>query len=200
MKQLLTILFALFALQGAIHAAKEGVVSLSLKKNERSLVAVFSNQTKSDITILKPLDGSMWCWHMPYYDFSVFNSAGNSVKIGGRCGLSGLWANTEWPKDYLVVIKSGEAFELPLTLPHHLEDGRYQVTLAYVYSNDGTRKMLNHKYPEKIWRGKLKSNLVSIVVGKHNQAEDGADQPATAPESKSEGREKPKPESEGRPE
>ncbi len=186
MKQLLTTLLSILALQVSVHAANDEAVSLSLKKNDRSLVAIFNNQTKSTVTILKPLDGSMWCWHMPYYDFSVFDSVGRPVKIGGRCGLSGLWADTEWPKDYLVVIKSGEAFELPLRLPHHLEDGRYQVSLTYVFSNDGTRKILNHKYPDKVWRGRLKSNLVSILVGKGNQAEQsGAEQPATAPQSKS---------------
>ena len=35
-------------------------------------------------------------------------------------------------------------------------------------------------------------------AGKHTSEQDGADQPATAPESKPEGNEKPKPESEGR--
>ncbi len=168
MKLFASILLSIVILQDTLHAEKDEVVSLSLKEIERSFVAVFSNRTNGDVTILKPLDGSMWCWHMPYYDFSVYDSTGRSVSIGGRCKLSGLWAGTEWPKDYLIIIKAGESFELPLSFfPFDLEDGQYQVALSYIYSNDGTRnrKGLSYDYPKDLWTGRLKSNIVQFVVG-----------------------------------
>src|SRR5579883_2058418 len=62
----------------------------------------FHNAGPNAVTILKPLDGSTDCWHMPYYRFTVSDPDGKPLKLMPRCGNSGLWAGTQWPKDYLV--------------------------------------------------------------------------------------------------
>jgi hypothetical protein len=97
------------------------------------------------------------------------------------------------PKTYLEAIESfGPAFTSRLlsvgTWEWHFDDG-----------------MIYRVQPE--WSGplsspialKLEKTYLQIVnLGIQEAEQDGADQPATAPESKPEGREKPNPESEGR--
>ena len=127
------------------------------------ITASFTNNGKNEIGILRPLDGSMWRWHMPYYDFSVFDSQGDPVKIGGRCGHSGLWANTKWPDDYLVVLRPGTSWSVDLHLPFEIpENDNYHVTLSYIYESTTGRKKLNMPYPEGLWVGVLKSNLIKL--------------------------------------
>ena len=69
------------------------------------------NTGKADVVILKPLDGSLWSWRLPYYSFIVKDQSGKMLTMMGRCGNTGLWGGTKWPDDYLLVLKPGEQFK-----------------------------------------------------------------------------------------
>lgn len=132
---------------------------------EGRITATFSNDSKQVIKLLRPLDGSEWRWHKPYYDFSVFNSKGEQMKLALRCGLSGLYSNLKWPDDYLLVLEPGTKKSVDLDLPFEIpSEGDYQVTLSYIYDSTPDKKILNADYPEDLWKGITKSNLITIPL------------------------------------
>src|SRR5690349_1368657 len=78
------------------------------------LVVRFRNMGRDSVFILKPMDGSKECLHMPYYRFTVLDAAGQPLQLrrDRMCNHSGLWAQTKWPADYLVELKPGGSLEI----------------------------------------------------------------------------------------
>src|SRR4051794_30030758 len=103
---------------------------------------------------------------MPHYRFTLWNAAHQPLKLTPRCGLSGLWANTRWPQDYLVEIKPGASFAVELPLPCDIErPGPHTVAFEYVYQPKEER----FAPPPGAWRGSVKAadvvlNLKPIPV------------------------------------
>jgi hypothetical protein len=125
------------------------------------------NTGRESIRILKPLDGSDYCWHLPFYRFSVKDKAGNPVPLGSRCGVSGLWADTKWPDDYLLVLKPGGSFSTEFYLPQRIPaDGIYKVKFEYVM--DLTLKEKQFKYPNGLWQGIAVSREMDFKLKKQD--------------------------------
>jgi len=124
------------------------------------------NTSRKDVAILKPLDGSLWSWHLPFYRFVVTDQGGKILTMGSRCGNSGLWANTKWPDDYLLVLKPGEQFTkifpLYVAVPG---EGEYQIRVQYVMdlkADPSKGKFL--QYPEEVWKGVVSSETKTCTL------------------------------------
>lgn len=129
-------------------------------------VVRFTNTSIDPVFILKPLDGSLHGWHMPHYHFEVTGKDGAALKLRGRCGLSGLWHETAFPKDYLVEIKPGKSFEsrhyLPFAVP---ADGEYTVTFTYRYQpGKATFKNPTWGVAEQSWQGAVSSKALKMKL------------------------------------
>lgn len=126
----------------------------------------FHNDTPKPVYILKPVDGSFPCWHMPYYRFTVRHPDGRILRFGNGCGrwCSGLWADTKWPQDYLVEIPPGESYERQRTVYYlNLErSGAYTVSFEYVY--EPTEELFTP--PPQAWRGSVKAPDFVLIVPK----------------------------------
>jgi hypothetical protein len=92
-----------------------------------------TNEGQSEVIVFRPLDGSDYCWHLPYYRFEVESSSGEALKPQVRCAMSGVWADTTWPASYAVRLAPGESFEVTLDPPQIVEPGTYKVRFAYEY-------------------------------------------------------------------
>ena len=95
-----------------------------------------TNESKSEVIVFRPLDGSDFGWHLPYYRFEVTRMNGEVLKPLGRCGVSGLWAETMWPASYAVRLAPGESYDVKLDPPQITEAGTYKVRFAYEYQVD----------------------------------------------------------------
>ena len=117
------------------------------------------NTGEADVVILKPLDGSLWSWHLPFYQFTVKDLSGEMLTMGSRCGNSGLWADTEWPDDYLLVLKPGEQFKKTFALYYAVpEEGEYQVQFQYIMDLTADPSKGRYlRYPEQVWKGSVSS-------------------------------------------
>jgi hypothetical protein len=122
----------------------------------------FHNRGKKPVYIFKQLDGSVNCWQMPNYHFTLRDAAGRLVEYRGRCGLSGIWADTKWPDDYIVEIKPGARYREPIWLTGYFQvprSGPYTVSFEYVYqSKDGP-----YPPPANAWLGTAKA--ADVVIG-----------------------------------
>lgn len=127
----------------------------------------FENPTPSRIKILRPLDGSEWGWHMPYYSLSITDSTGANIPMGMRCGMSGLYSNLKWPDDYLIQILPHDAYEMTVALGRSIPaKGRYRVSFSYTYSSikKAAREDAGIKYPGDLWTGTATSEPVDIEL------------------------------------
>lgn len=127
---------------------------LTVTLDKQSECVVFLNSGPDSVFILKPVDGSVNCWHMPYYRFTVRDPNGKQVGFRGRCGHSGLWWKTKWPQDYLVEIKSGASYSVDTGWSLYYEfrhNGPHTISFEYVYEpREG-----DFDPPAKAWRGKV---------------------------------------------
>lgn len=162
----LRILLSLTVLFACVVTAEEAsvVATISQKEQGSRLVDItFKNQIDQEVTIIRPLDGSLWKWHFPYYDFTVSDSDGTSLRLGGRCGVSGLWADTEWPKDYLVPIAAQETATITILLPHAIpSDGDYEISFTYEWpAVDDQSKVL-----DSVFHGTIKAEPIRASIKK----------------------------------
>jgi len=137
----------------------------------RNLFAVsIRNTGKDDVTILKPLDGSDYSLHLPFYRFIVKDQNGTMLSMGSRCGISGLWADTKWPDDYLLVLRSGEEFKKTFPLCFVVpEDGEYELRFEYVMDlKTYPRKGKLRRYPEQVWKGAVSSETKTFKLRKQD--------------------------------
>jgi hypothetical protein len=124
-----------------------------------SVTIRFRNTGPKSVSILKPLDGSIESWHMPYYSFTVMDEERRPLKPMMRCGNSGLWADSQWPQDYLVEIKAGACFDIEVPLPYMVEnDGPHTISFEYVYQP----KNEQFAPPPGAWRGSITADPVIL--------------------------------------
>lgn len=124
----------------------------------------FHNTTPKPVCILKPVDGSLTCRHMPYYRFTVRDPDGWTLPIGAGCNITGLWADTQWPQDYLVEIAPGASVEREMTV-YYLQferGGPHTVSFEYVYNP--TEELFAP--PPRAWRGTVKAPDFVLKVPK----------------------------------
>lgn len=134
--------------------------------NRNPVIVRFTNTTNNPISILRPLDGSLWCWHMPHYKLEVEDKKGKKLKLSGRCGNSGLWANRKWPGDYVVKLFPNESFEKEIGIYHRVEEnGEYKLTFSYSYFANKTN-LPNVKYPNGLWQGTATSKPITLKLKK----------------------------------
>lgn len=135
--------------------------------NWNLVIIKFTNNSSNGIKILKPLDGSLYSWHMPYYLLDVEDQNDTKLKLTPRCGVSGLWANTEWPSDYIIEIAPNSSFELEVGIHHIIpEAGQYTITFSYICIPEKAKFNNNLKYPANIWKGKATSKQVKLELKK----------------------------------
>jgi hypothetical protein len=139
--------------------------SLKLELRDAPLAVKFVNVGKEPIRILKPLDGSQWCWMMPYYRLTVINDHDREIDYAPRCGNYGEpYSDTKWPDDYLVVIKPGGSYTHGLTHNHNIyEAGRYRLRFEYVFT-PRLKGIRAGPYPEGLWRGTAVSNTLETKL------------------------------------
>lgn len=130
--------------------------------NHNPVMVRFINRSQDPITIFKPLDGSLWSWHMPYYRLHVTDAEGKSLKLASRCGVSGLWAETKWPDDYLVTIAPGKSFETEVGIHHVIpESGPYHLSFEYVY-DPSAKEQSSFPAPATAWNGTVRSREITL--------------------------------------
>ena len=145
--------------------------------NRNPVIVRFTNTTNKPISILRPLDGSLWCWHRPYYKLEVQDADRRGLDLAARCGVSGLWADTKWPDDYMVDLFPGESFEKELGIHHPIPaDGEYTVTFSYIYFSDAT-KAETRTYPSGLWQGTARSKPITFRLNS-NASENHGGMPA----------------------
>lgn len=126
------------------------------------------NTGTNTLFILKPLDGSLWSWMLPFYRFAVSDTKGRKLGMPQRFKFGGLWGGTRWPDDYLVKLLPGESFSTVLDLCYPIpEDGEYDVLFEYVMdtAQDPNRGVLL-TYPPEAWNGKAASRPIRILLRK----------------------------------
>ena len=134
--------------------------------NRNPVIVRFTNTTNKPIRILRPLDGSLWCWHMPHYKLDVVDEDGKQLQLSGRCGNSGLWANMKWPDDYVVTIRPTESFEKEVGINHVIpKDGECTVRFSYTYADTNTQ-LETVKYPDALWEGTVESKPINLTLRK----------------------------------
>ncbi|MCB1064924.1 MAG: hypothetical protein KDN20_18650 [Verrucomicrobiae bacterium] len=159
---MMKILFYLTVCVGALWAAKGSVSGsegeLSVSYDPSSMKLEFSNHSDNEIRILRPLDGSEWCWIYPYYKFEVTDSAGNKLPLELRCGNFGYpYSETNWPDDYLIVIPAGKAKTIMVRCPMRFREGEtYSISMSYIFTEDA-EPTPGYPYPKDLWIGTVKS-------------------------------------------
>ena len=114
----------------------------------RARAVRFRNTGDEPVVVLRPLDGSTWGWYWPVYRFHVSDAAGTALELGGRCGVSGLWAETRWPEDYIVSIPAGSTELMAVDVPFELErDATYTVFLEYIVDPGVTEPIWSDAFP-----------------------------------------------------
>ena len=159
---LVTLLSCCFLKADETAMAKSVAAKISQKEpGSRHFTIEFTNLTEEEITLIRPLDGSLWNWHYPHYDFQVTDQKGNIVERPSRCGISGLWADTEWPTDYLFVIQPGKSMMVAAYLPHHVpKDGEYHVAFRYVWKASEDQASL----PASVVIGTIKAEPIRVRI------------------------------------
>ena len=143
------------------------ITILRYSPDRRAIVVRFENLTHGPLRLLRPLDGSEWGWHMPFYEVSMTDSAGKSVPLGVRCKLSGLYSNIKWPDDYRFQVLPGDAYEMHVDIAR--EDGvsgKFSVRFRYTYAPAvvTASQRSGIQYPEDLWAGSAASEPVDIVI------------------------------------
>lgn len=136
---------------------------LTLELRVDPLTARFINTGRDPVRILKPLDGSEWCWIMPYYRLTVIDDRDREAALAPRCKLHGFpYSGTAWPADYVVTIPAGGEYTHPVSHNHVLrEAGTYRVRLEYLFAPKADRTP-GGPYPEGLWVGSVMSNMIEV--------------------------------------
>jgi hypothetical protein len=140
---------------------------LRYSPDQRSIVVRFENKSHRPLKLLRPLDGSEWGWHLPFYDVSLTDSAGKTVPLTARCGVSGLYSDIKWPDDYRIQILPGDAYETHVhTAREDGITGKFNVRLRYTYDGAvaAANKGVGIQYPADLWSGSTASEPVEIVI------------------------------------
>lgn len=91
------------------------------------------------------------------------DSEGTSLRLAARCGDSGLWADTEWPKDYLVPIAAQETVTITILLPHVIpSDGDYEISFTYEWPVVDDQS----KLPDSVFYGTIKAEPIRASIKK----------------------------------
>jgi hypothetical protein len=141
---------------------------IRLELRASPLAVKFVNASKETVRILKPLDGSEWCWVMPHYKLTVIDDRDREVGLAERCKLYGApYFGTRWPDDYVVIIRPGDSYTHPLSLNHAIrEAGNYRLRFEYRFTPtaDGLPADPDAKYPAGLWRGSATSNTIETEL------------------------------------
>lgn len=143
------------------------VTVLRYSPDHRAIVVRFENLAQIPLKLLRPLDGSEWGWHMPIYEVSMTDSAGKSVPLGSRCGVSGLYSNIKWPDDYRFQILPGDAYETHVyTAREDGISGKFSVRFRYTYDPAvvAAKQGSGIQYPADLWAGSVASASADIVI------------------------------------
>ena len=129
----------------------------------------FRNGGPDPVWVLRPLDGSRDGRLMPYYRLTVTGPPDPDDRVRGLCPYCGTWANTEWPRDYLVEVPAGGAAELKAAVGGWLPGaGRYVLDFEYVYlpagQGAGASGWVNDPLvpPAQAWRGRVAAPAVGL--------------------------------------
>ncbi len=138
--------------------------ALKLQLQASPLAVQFLNVSKDPIRILKPVDGSEWCWIMPHYKLTVINEHDHEIGYAARCGNYGFpYSETKWPDDYVVTIRPGHSYTHHLWHNHNIrETGKYQLRFEYVFTPKAKGIFGGHPYPADLWRGTAVSNTIEV--------------------------------------
>jgi hypothetical protein len=146
--------------------AKPDDPPLRIELTAAPLAVKFVNTGKEPLRVLKPIDGSEWCWIMPYYKLTVVDDRDREVGFAERCKLYGApYFDTRWPDDYVVTIQPGKSYTRPLSHNHALRtEGTYRVRFEYRFEpkTDDLPGSADAKYPPGLWRGSAISNAVEV--------------------------------------
>lgn len=158
-------MFLLLALAFAAQAAEP---PLRVELQASPLAVKFINAGKEPIRILKPVDGSEWCWVMPHYKLTVIDDRDREAAFAPRCKLYGTpYFDTRWPHDYIVTIRPGDSYTHSLSHNHSLRtEGTYRVRFEYRFEPkvDGLPGSPDTPYPPGLWHGSAVSNTVEVKL------------------------------------
>lgn len=126
------------------------------------IIARFSNKSKTDLNIVRPLPEYKASEKMPKYVFHVINSNGKTLQRRLRVpiGSSFGWI---WPVDYRIKIPPGKYYDMRLIIPFRIPKlSEYKVSLEYIFKEPETN---NVQYPIKnAWVGKLKTDIKTATL------------------------------------
>lgn len=156
-----------FVRQDSSNARDLKLTVLRYSPDHRTIVVRFENLSRRPVNLLRPLDGSEWGWHLPFYDVQMTDSAGKSVPLGGRCGVSGLYSDAKWPEDYRFQILPGDACERHVDIAREHElSGKFSVRFRYTYDSTvaSASRDSGIQYPQDLWSGSTASEPLEIVI------------------------------------
>jgi len=161
MKELNAILLIFILTQTTV--AKD-YVTVTIEGARDDLVNVtFTNNTDEIREILRPLDGSTIGSFQPHYNFTVKDRSGKEPRVVLDCIPYGLWANLDWPDDYIIRLMPGDSETLQLNVPQLREaKGTLQVTFQYEYDSKDTHAFEGVPYPSSLWEGTINSPAITI--------------------------------------
>ena len=134
---------------------------LKLELTATPLAVTFTNTSTEPLRILKPLDGSEWCWIMPHYKLTVSNERGQEVPFTIRCKSFGYpYTDTKWPDDYLIIIPAGGTYKHTFNTNHDIKaPGTFNLRFQYIFLPK-TDQTPGGPYPPNLWRGEASSNTI----------------------------------------
>lgn len=155
-----------FGTKAAAQATQPADLSVALAQGSDGRIVVrFTNASKTNLVVFRPLDGSEYGWLWPHYQFLVFDEAGKEVPLPVRCGLFGLWSNTRWPQDYQLTVEAGTVLELPLRIPQIDNPGVYRVRFAYEFAQKPAKHFnAQHPPPPGTWFGRAEAPETTIRI------------------------------------
>lgn len=144
----------------------------------------FRNHATESLWVVKPLDGSRDGRVKPYYNLSVTGPVDPDERVRGRCIYCGKWANTEWPRDYLLQVPAGKTAEIKGAIGGVLRGaGRYTLEFEYVYLPDGKPMgwpPQDFPPPAQAWRGQVKASPFVLDYKPNPNWRPPADEPPVA--------------------
>lgn len=142
-----------------VSVAVENVRNIRMTNN--ILRIRMENVSDAPVKIMKPLDGSFWLWHLPFYRLTVKPPGGEALPNQERLPMSGLWAETKFPDDYEVTLSAGERYEMEKFMPVVVPTtGVYQLHFEYIF-DPALSWRDPWKYPDDMWIGRCGSETVS---------------------------------------